>query len=134
MNPFWRIAQRGQCRCVRMLCSFPAAQLRRREVAMAALLHNVPRRIISHFWDLVMLPLGAAYGPWGVLLDLPARDRPVTDTRNGVAVEYSSTRTLPFVMISLLPVGRLRGDRVQLQGGHVESWERRGRSAQRSSL
>ena len=64
----------------------------------------------------------------------------MTDTRNDVALEYVSTRTLPFVMISLLPVGRLRGGRVQLQGGHGsadgypgESRKRRGRSAQCSS-
>ena len=40
---------------------------------MAAFLHSFPRRTIPHFWDLVMLPLGAAYGPWGVLHGLPAR-------------------------------------------------------------
>ena len=70
---------------------------------------------------------------------MSAQGRPVTDTRNDVAVEYLRTRTSPCVMVSLLPVGRLRGDRVQLQGGHGgedgnpgESREQRGRSAQRS--
>ena len=71
--------------------------------------------------------------PWHVLLTISAQGRPVTDTRNDVAVEYVSTHTLPYMMILLQPVGRLRGDRV---GGHCgadghpgESRERRGRSA-----
>ena len=47
---------------------------------------------------------------------MSAQGRPVTDTRNDVAVEYVSTGTLPYMMILLQPLGRLRGDRV---GGHV---------------
>ena len=31
---------------------------------------------------------------------MSAQGRPVTDTRNDAAVEYVSTRTLPFVLIS----------------------------------
>ena len=46
---------------------------------------------------------------------MSAQGRPVTDTRNDVAVEYVSTGTLPYMMILLQPLGRLRGDRV---GGH----------------
>jgi len=55
VNPFLSVARRGGYRCVPLLCSFPAVQLRRREEKMA--LHNVPRRIIPHFWDLFLLPL-----------------------------------------------------------------------------
>ena len=87
-------------------------------------------------------------GPWNTLLafwlvsrglassvtTMSAQGRPVTDTRNDVTVGYVSTHTLPYMMILLEPVGRLRGDRV---GGHSgadghpgESRERRG--AQRS--
>jgi hypothetical protein len=80
-----------------------------------------------------------AHGLASSVTAMSAQGRPVADTRSDVAVEYVSTRTLPFVMISLLPVSRLRGDRVQLQGGHGgedgnpgESREQRGRSAQRS--
>ena len=39
---------------------------------------------------------------------MSAQGRPVTDTRNDVAVEYVSTHTLPYMMILLQPVGRLR--------------------------
>ena len=59
-------------------------------------------------------PLGAAHDPVEVLLTfllvaqslassvstMSAQGRPVTDTRNDAAVEFVSTRTLPFVMIS----------------------------------
>ena len=40
------------------LFSFPAVQLRRREVTMA--LHNVLRRSATHFVDLFLITLGAA--------------------------------------------------------------------------
>ena len=41
---------------------------------------------------------------------MSAQGRPVTDTRNDVAVEYVSTGTLPYMMILLQPLGRLRGN------------------------
>ena len=50
-----------QSRCARLEFSFPATRLRRREVMMA--LRNFQRRIIPHFFDLFLLPLGAAHGP-----------------------------------------------------------------------
>ena len=70
MSPFFSDGQLAEYRCVPLLCSFPAVQLRRRLVKMA--LHNVPRRIIPHFWDLVLLPLRCSPWPQGPP-DLPAR-------------------------------------------------------------
>ena len=49
-------------------------------------LNNVPRRIVPRFWYLVLLPLDAAYDPWNVPLDLPAR-RP-----NPRIIRYSHER------------------------------------------
>ena len=59
-----------------------------------------------------------AHGLASSVTAMSAQGWPVTDTRSDVAVEYLSARTLPLMMILLLPAGRLRGDRVQLQGGH----------------
>ena len=43
---------------------------------------------------------------------MSTQGRPITDARNDVALEYVSTHTLAFMMISLKLLGRLRGGRV----------------------
>ena len=47
-------------RCVRLLCSFPAVQLRLREVMMAT--RNAPRRTMTHFAELVLF--ANRFSPW----------------------------------------------------------------------
>ena len=69
-------------------------------------------------WHVILPFLLVAQSLASSVITMSSKGRPVTDTRNDVTFEYVSTRTLPFVTISLLPVGRLRGDCVQLQGGH----------------
>ena len=97
---FLGVGQRKENRCMPLLCSFPAAQLRRREVVMA--LHSAPGASCLIFGTYSCYPLSAAHGPVEGPPELPPRrSRPLIRNnhgRPGPALDWSVSQTSSLLL------------------------------------